>query len=249
MERQKMATEEEEIQLLELLSVLYSHFVSILLCGLLVGGVAYLYSVYLVTPMYQADIKMLVNARYDSFTTTVNVNDITAAESLVDTYAVVIKSDRVLDVVIEELGLDTDWVTLNRMLSVKAVANTAVIDIVCTADDPEFARQVVMTISEVAPEQIVDAVEAGSCKVLTNAYSSGIPVSPSVKKNTMLGVAVGGAASSGLYIILHLMNDTIQSEEQLAEVTDCPVLSTIPVVEELDSTSKKKHKKGRRKRA
>lgn len=246
MEKQKIAVEEDQIDLLELLNVLYSHLLTILLCALLAGGAACLYSMYFITPLYQADIKMLVNARYDSFTTTVNVNDITAAESLVDTYAVVIKSDRVLGLVIEEMGLDTNWVTLDRMIKVSAVPNTAVIDIVCVADDPEFARQVVMTISEVAPEQIVDAVEAGSCKVLTNAYSSGIPISPSIKKNTLLGVAAGGCVSGGLFILLHLLNDTIQSEEQLAEVTGCPVLSTIPVVEEAEGASKKKHKKNRR---
>lgn len=242
--RSMYSPESAQIDLFEIINVLYAHLMTILLCTLLAGVGAYLYSTYCITPLYQANIRMLVNAKNDGYNTTVTVGDLTSAESLVDTYAVVIKSDRVLDRVIEEMDLNMSWVSLNNMISVNAVPNTSVINIVCTAADPDFARNIVTTISEVSPEQIVDAVEAGSCKVLTNAYCSGNPISPSIKKNTMIGVMGGGAASAGFFVVLHLLNDTIQSEDQLADVTGFPVLSTIPVAEE-NSDSKKRRKRSK----
>ena len=42
-----------------------------------------------------------------------------------------------------------------------------------------------------SPDVIKEAVEAGSVKVISNASLATEPVSPNIKKNTMLAAAVG----------------------------------------------------------
>lgn len=237
-------TPQEPINILELLLVLKRKIVWIIIAALVAGCAAMGYTTYRITPLYQASIRMIVNAQHDSYTNS-TVADVASAQSLVATYATIIKNNRVLDQVIEELDLNMSWTQLNGMVSVTPVNETPVINITVTSADPQQAQDIVTTISEVAPELIVDAVEAGSCKVISDAYCSGYPVSPNVRKNTMQGAAVGGAFISGVFVLLHLLNDNIYSEDQLEEFAQLPVLSTIPKTGK--HASKGKHRKHGRK--
>lgn len=231
---------EEAIDIIELLFVLKGKIVWLVLSALLGGLLAFAYTTYRVTPMYQASLQMIVNTKRDAYSV-VTASDVTSAESLVATYAAVIKSNRVLDRVIEKLELNMSWTALNGMISVNPVNNTPVINLVCTNADPEMARRIVNTISEVAPAIIVDAVEAGSCKVISDAYCSGSPVSPNVRKETMKGIGLGAALAAGIVVGLHLLNDSVRSEEQLTQLTGVPVLSSIPLVGKSVKHKGKKH--------
>lgn len=57
-----------------------------------------------ITPQYEASINMIVNTRRDNMATVTNDN-ITSAKNLVSTYAIIIKSNIVLNKVISNLGL------------------------------------------------------------------------------------------------------------------------------------------------
>lgn len=232
---------EDPIDIIELLFVLKGKIVWLVLSAMVGGLLTFAYTTYRVTPMYQASLQMIVNTKRDAYSV-VTASDVTSAESLVATYAAVIKSNRVLDRVIEKLELNMSWTSLNGMISVNPVNNTPVINLVCTNADPEMARRIVNTISEVAPAIIVDAVEAGSCKVISDAYCSGRPVSPNVRRETMKGIAAGIALSGGIVVLLHLLNDNVHSEEQLAQLTGVPVLSSIPMVGKTGKHKSKKHR-------
>lgn len=223
-------TQEQQIDLMELLFVLRRKIVLIIICALAVGAMSFTYTMVYITPMYQASIRMIVNSKRDAYTD-LTIRDVTSAEGLVATYATIIKSNRVMDQVIETLHLDMSWNQLNNMVAVNPVDNTPVMNIVVTGPDANLARRIVTTIAEVAPEIIVDAVEAGSCKVVSDPYCSGTPVSPNVKQNTAIGVVAGAVLCAGYSIMMHLMNDSIQSEDQLEGFANVPVLSAIPLVE------------------
>lgn len=235
--RQQPMNGMENIDLMQILFALRAKIVYIILAALIFGTGTMFYTERYVTPLYQASIQMIVNARKDVYTST-TVSDVTSAENLVATYATVIKSNRVMERVVKSLELNMSWTSLNGMVDVRPVNDTPVINIVCTSADPEFCRKVVTSISEIAPELIVEAVEAGSCKVISDAYSSGYPISPNIRGNVEKGMLLGAALASAIVVLLHLLNDTIQSEEQLMELSDAPVLSTIPM---LGSRSSRKH--------
>lgn len=235
----------EDINIIELLFVLKGKIIWIVLCAMVGAAISFTYTTYRITPLYQASLKMIVNSKRDAYAV-LTVSDVTSAESLVATYAAVIKSNRVLDRVIEKLELNMGWTSLNGMIAVNPVNNTPVMNIVVTNPDPEMARRIVNTIAEVAPAIIVDAVEAGSCKVISDAYCSGWPVSPNVRQNTMKGMAVGAMLCAGVVVLFHLLNDNVRSEEQLAELTGVPVLSSIPLVGK--GTKSKKHRRKRKHR-
>ena len=57
------------------------------------------------------------------------------------TYSIIIKSDTVLQQVIDNLGLNLTYAQLNKRVTVAAVDDTQVMKITVQSDSPEWARQ------------------------------------------------------------------------------------------------------------
>jgi capsular polysaccharide biosynthesis protein len=101
---------------------------------------------------------------------------------MVNTYAIIIKSNTVLNEVIDTLQLNMKYKTLAEKITVGAVDATQVMRVSVQDADPALAKQIVEQIAAIAPERIVEAVEAGSCKVISDVEAGEEPVSPSLKK-------------------------------------------------------------------
>lgn len=226
---------EEEIDLLEYINVLKSKLIWILLCAVSFASAGYYYSANYLIPIYEASINLIVNADTEA-TTMVTISDINSASVLVDTYAVIIKSNRVLDRVVEELDLDMTWSALNSKVQVNAVNDTSVMSVAVYDSDPDEAMRIVLKISEIAPDILVQSVHAGSCEIVSDAYTSGVPVSPNIPKYTEIGFLLGAVCCSALVCLMHLLNNTISNEEELNELLGIPVLGVIP---EIDSVRRK----------
>lgn len=72
------------------------------------------------TPKYQASALMIVNTRQDT-TSNVTSDQINSATKLVSTYSIIIKSDTVLQQVINNLGLSLTYPELAGRVTVSAV--------------------------------------------------------------------------------------------------------------------------------
>mgnify|MGYP001015804139 CR=1 FL=1 len=71
-------------------------------------------------------------------------------------------------------------------------------------------------------------VEAGSVKVISNASLATEPVSPNIKKNTMLAAAVGFVLVIGIIVLQVLLDNKINTEEDVTKYLDMTVLGVIP---------------------
>ena len=89
-------------------------------------------------------------------------------------------------------------------------------------------QQVCEQIITVAPDVIKEAVEAGSVKVISNASLATEPVSPNIKKNTMLAAAVGFVLVIGIIVLQVLLDNKINTEEDVTKYLDMTDLGVIP---------------------
>lgn len=226
----KKQTPNDVIDLVDLMNVLRANVLWIILFAVLGGAAGYGVSTYLMHPIYEASINMIVNTRQDTNTTVTNDN-ITSAQNLVDTYAVIIKSNTVLNQVIDELSLEKTYDGLNSEVSVASVNSTQVMKVAVRDRSAHQARQIVQKISEVAPDIIVDAVEAGSCKVVSDVYYSNNQVYPDVRRNTMKAAMLGICLSVGFFIVRYLLDNTFRSELDIQNELGIPVLGVLPSVE------------------
>lgn len=230
-ERERLQEDELEIDLKELFGNLLEHWIFIVVTTLIAAAAGLLVTKLLLTPQYEANVNMIVNSRQDSTGSLTNDN-ITSSKNLVPTYAVVLKSNIILDQVIEELQLEVTYKELSNRIAVEAVESTQVMNVAVQYPDPVMAYQIVEKLVEIAPEVLVEVVEAGSCKVVSKVTVGDNPVSPSTKKNVILAALLGMVLSMGIVVLKSLLQNYIADDEDVAKYLELPVLAVIPEVEE-----------------
>lgn len=217
----------ETIDLLELLGVVRRHIVALLLTTVLAAAAGFAVSKFLMTPQYQASALMIVNTRQDT-TANVTSDQLNSASKLVSTYSIIVKSDTVLNQVIANLGLNMSYETLANKVGVAAVDDTQVMEITVTDANPDGARQVCEQITQVAPDAILTAVEAGSVKVISAASVDPDPVSPNVMRNTAIAGVLGLVVCLGVLFLQVLLDNKINTEEDVTKQLGLNVIGVIP---------------------
>ena len=220
----------ETVDLLEVLNAVRQHLLAVILTTVILAGVGFGVSKFLITPQYEASALMIVNTRQDT-TSNVTSDQINSATKLVSTYSIILKSDTVLNQVIENLGLNMDYQQLANRVTVSAVDDTQVMKVTVTSDNPEWARQVCEQITQISPDVILEAVEAGSVKVISKASISPEPVSPNVSRNTARGAVAGLVISVGIVFLMVLLDNKINNEEDVSKYLDLTVVGVIPEYE------------------
>lgn len=223
----------DTIDLEDLLYDMWKHLYILVIATIIAGAIGYSVSVYLITPEYEAAVTMIVNTKQDN-TTTVTNDNITSAQNLVATYSIIIKSNTVLNRVIDSLDLDMEYKDLYEMISVAAVDNTQIMRVAVRNPDIELATKIVGEIAVVAPDIIVDTAEAGSCKVISQVMSDTKPVSPNIKRNTALAMGLGLMLSIIVVVLISITRErNIIGDSDVQKYLDLPVLGVIPDVEEV----------------
>lgn len=220
----------DTIDLLALMQLLKDKLVWILLSAIVFGGIGYAVSAFVLTPKYEASINMIVNNQKNASTTATG-DSLNSAQRLIDTYAVIIKSNTVLNQVISEMGLEKTYEELNSQVSVSAVNGTQVMKISVKDTDSNLACEIVKSIASISADQVAEAVEAGSCKIVSNVYTTGQPVYPNKQRHALKAAMLGVGICAGLFILRYLMDNTFESEDDIKNELDIPVLGVIPAVE------------------
>lgn len=222
--------EEDEIDLLHLVAVLWHKLWIIILSMLVCGGAALLITVYLIAPTYQASVLMYVNNTSLSTEAlqSITSSDLTASKSLVDTYIVILSARSTLETVIEESGVDRTYAELSEMVSASAVNSTEIFQIVITDTNPQEAELLANTIAEVLPDRISDIVDGTSARIVDYAVVPDSRYSPSFTKNTLIGLLLGAFLSCAAIVLLDLLDDVVRDEDELMQKFGFPVLAAIP---------------------
>ena len=211
----------DEIDLLELARLLWSHALQIAAAGIAAAVICLLVCTFVLTPRYQASVNLIVNSRQDG-NASITSDNINSARNLIDTYAVIIKSNIVLNEVIDQLGLDMTYRQLLACVSVDGVGSTQIMSITVTNEDPALAGKIVQAIAETAPDVIVDKV--GEVEITSN------PVFPQTKKYVLTAALGGIVAAGGILVLDHLLHDYIVDSEDIQKKLELPVLGLIPEV-------------------
>lgn len=221
----------DEIDLLELASEILKRLHLVLLAALICASVAFGYTKLAITPLYESSVSMIVNSRQEINPTLTN-DQITSSQKLVATYSVIIKSNTVLNQVIDNLNLEMNYNQLASAITVKAVNDTQIMNVAVRNSNPLTAYDIAREITVIAPDMLVDTVEAGSCKVISQVTVGERPVSPNVMKNTMLGFAVGLVIAIGIIVVWFITKERhIVTDDDVQKYLDLPVLGVIPELE------------------
>lgn len=217
-----------ELDLKDLLTLLWHKALWIILSILLGGALMFSLAYFLMTPIYTATAQMYVyNTNRLSVANGVSQSDLMASQKLVDTYIVILKSDSVLTKVASRVDLGYDAEQIRKMLSASSTNGTEAFSITINNPDKEHAQRIVNTIAEVAPSEIVRVVKAGSVEVIDYAKIPQEPSSPNIPIYTVVGALLGAILSVLVIILTKIFDTTIHTENDMGDF-NIPLLGVIP---------------------
>lgn len=226
----------KEINLQEMLYAILNKIWLVVIAAIVGGVLMFVYTSYFVTPMYSASVTMYVNnstkLNGDDMINYITSSDLATSERLVTTYVSILKSNTVMekvsDNVMETTGVRIPAVIIRNCMSAAAVSETEVFTVRISYPDPKMAATIANAIATVAPDEIGIIVEGSSTKVIDYAKVPTAPYSPNTTTNVALGLVVGVVLAVALIVIMELLDVRVRGEEDLAQLSDAPVLGVIP---------------------
>lgn len=137
----------DEVELRQYLALLWRWAWLIALCTLLAAGGTYLVSIRM-EPVYQASATLLVNEATNK-SVTPDLSTLTLSERLARTYSELLRKRPVMERVIQELHLNATPDGLSRLVTVRVVQNTQLINLTVEHTDPALAAALANTIPRV----------------------------------------------------------------------------------------------------
>jgi len=218
-----------EIDMIQLLEALWRHIVVIVLAMILGGGAGFAAATYVIPAEYQASALLYVNNSSLSVgSTSISLSDLSASQTLVDTYIAILKTRLTLNDVIEQAGVDYSVGELKNMIGAKSVNGTEIFEVTVTSRDPEEAERIANTIVRVLPDKITQIVDGSSVRTVDLAVVPKVPSSPNRRSYALIGAVIGMLLSCGVVILRELLNEQITGEDDLIQVYGLPVLAAIP---------------------
>ena len=190
------------------------------------------YGLFLQKPMYKSYTTIILSGSDSQITQ----SELSLSKSLVDTYAEIVKSRRVLEQVIEELNLDTTYEKLSNKISVTSVNNTEIIKIIVTDTDPTEAKNIANVTANYFTKEVVDLYKVNNVNVLDEANTTNIPYNINVAKQIIIYLFIGFIIGAGVLFIIFYFDRTIKSAEQVEQKIKLPILGS---VEEFNKGGKK----------
>lgn len=229
----------KEINLAEIMSALLRKLWLIVLAAVIVGALVYGYTANFVTPMYKSRITVYVNntvAMLNSNNVSVTASDLATSQRLVLTYINILKSDKVLDEVAKKINEDPEYNFKNKltgtqikyMLTAASLDETEVFEVVISSSNPKLAAAIAHEIGVIAPDIIKDIVVGSSTSIIDDAKVATAPYAPNKRTNTTIGMIAGAVLAACAVILQTLLDVRVKSEEDLALISNAPVLGLIP---------------------
>ena len=221
------------IDLVRLMIYILKHIWVVILCMAIGAGFMYWRGNRNYVDTYTASGTMYVN---NSNPNMINYqyassSDITSAVMLIDTYAVVVKSNKVMDRVAEQLSSKYPGIVPEAIAStvfMSPVGETGVVRVSCTTVSPQMSMDLCNAILDVAPNAIQDVVGAGSAQVIDFASVPLVPNGRHTFRNMLIGAVGGGGLAAVALAILFLLNQRVENAEELTDNYTPPVLSEVP---------------------
>ena len=216
----------EEINLNELFSYFLNKILLIILVVLVFLTGSIIYTTYIQKPMYSSYTTILLTKEENK---TLTNAELSLNRNLVDTYSVIIKSNRVMEQVITNLHLNYNVGTLKNMVGVESVNDTEIIKITVKGRDATLASDIANETAKVFNNEIVKLYEIQNLGVIDVAKVSEKPYNVNFLKQIVLGTLVGLVVAFATVFIMFYFDTTVKNAEDVEKKLGLPVVGSIPL--------------------
>ncbi len=233
---QPVESDEETIDLLELLYALLGKWREIAAATVACALIAAIGVLFFVTPKYQASSTIYVISRKDS---AINISDLQIGTALTDDYIQVFHMWEVQEKVISNLDLPYTYNQLDGMLSVTNASNTRMLEITVTSESAQEAADIANEYATVVRDYIAKKMATDKPSIMSTALVPTVPVSPNKTKSILLGALLGFVVSAGVVVVITLLDDTYKTAEDIKKYTGLVTMAVIP----LEKSDEPKHQR------
>lgn len=225
--------EKFEIDVFQLVKVLWKRKFLIVLAALVAGLAAFAYSSFVIKPQYTSTTRIYVVNRNQADKPGLTNQDLQAGAYLVKDYREIILSQDVLEKVVADQSLAMDAKTLGRKVSVTVPADTRIVSISVRDGKPEEASRIANALREVAAQKIISVTRVSDVTTLEEARPATSPSSPNIRRNTMMATIAGVGFVTVIVLLVELLDDRVKRPEDIEEVMHISLLGVIPNLEKL----------------
>jgi len=234
------SSDEIEIDIGELLRALWSKKLIIILSGVAAALIAVFFSQVFLPETFQSSTKIYVLNQQSS--DMITYSDLQSGTQLTKDYQEIIKGRTVLEKVISDLKLDMTYDELTSMVSVSVPADTRILRITVTGDDPYQAMNITNAVRESAAEHISAVMNIETINVAEAANLPESSSGPNIKRNGMLAGLVGILIAVVIVLLIYILDDTIKTPDDVERYLEVGVLGSIPYDAKPISKAKPKRK-------
>lgn len=225
--------EKIEIDVLQLVKVLWKRKWIIVLAALVAGLVSFAYSSFVIKPQYTSTTRIYVVNRNQADKPGLSNQDLQAGAYLVKDYREIILSQDVLEKVVTDQKLTMDAKTLGKKVSVNVPTDTRIVSISVRDVNPEEASRIANALREVAAQKIISITRVSDVTTLDEARPATSPSSPNIRRNTMMSVIVVTGLVILVVLLVELLDDRVKRPEDIEEVMQLSLLGVVPNLEKL----------------
>ena len=207
-----------------------------------VGNITY----FLINPTYTATSTVyLLPRENDSLSQT----EMQIGTQMTSDAAKLAKSKSVLDPVLKELKLESDFDELLRIVSVNNPTDTRLIELSAESEDPQLAADIANAMANSLCEQVATIMQTDRPTIAEKATAPDKPSAPSMIKNVVLAALFSLFLSVALIILNFIRDDTIKTPEDVEKFLQLNTLASIPMEFSDENTSgmRKKMKRNNKK--
>ncbi len=206
------------------------HWLLILALAIATAVLAYVYSVYFATPMYESTGQLNISNRTAESTrvTEVVTTDLASRERLAPTFIEIMKNDTFLNKVKNMGNFDLSTAAIRGMIEFEQPEETSLINLSVKSTSAKQAYLVAQEILKHAPLYLESEVGGTDVKTIQEAELATKPYSPNIPKNVLIAVLAGLFIGVLAAVAIEVLDKKINTSEGLEERYGYPILGEIP---------------------
>lgn len=219
----------EQIDLMELALVLLKKAWLIVLAASLGASCAFGWSKLSIAPTYRAQFSAMIfnSNEHVNENGQLSASEISVAKYLTVTYTKILTSRPVIETISEKLNISASYEAVAKLVTVKAIEDTQIIEVTVTAHSPETAYLIAQEIADLGPATVTDLIEGSRMKIINQPVMPTGSSGPNYIQYALRGFLLGGAAASGLILLLYFLDDRIHSKDELERKFGISVIGSI----------------------
>lgn len=216
---------ENSVDLIKIWRIIKRNFNLIIILpivGLIIG---LLCSLILVQPMFQASTQVIVNEKESD--SAMQAQQVQSNIQLVNTYAEIATSPRMLEEVSKELDNKYSTKELSSMISATSETESQILNIAVESANKNDSEKIANVFSEVFSDETPKIMNIDNVSILSKADDTATQTEPKMLVNALLGIVIGLMVAAVVIVLREIFDTRIKNEQDVQDELDIPVLGSI----------------------